>query len=124
MQPTQRSLLDAIHEQPRLPLDRASELPGTYPDPKALARRHDPVTSRLGAESIEADLPRLHRETLAAVRANPGLTQLELDTNYRHSTRVFGRRLNEVAKRGLIRRGEKRKCRVSGRLAETWWPVE
>lgn len=98
------------------------------------AYRHtDPDTSRLASDQITRTGVRAAQQAqaLAAVRAFPGLTSFELA---RRSTPaggdmiarrfVLARRLPEVEAARLVRKGPKRQCGVSGKLAVTWLPVE
>jgi hypothetical protein len=95
------------------------------PDPRKLARASDPETSHEAAESIAGDVGELQRWAAACVAEAPGLTQRELGVRFcPDDLRRIGRRLNECAGLGLVRRGEKRPCSISGRSAETWWPPE
>lgn len=91
---------------------------------KALARRADPESSQESAEEILRRLGQRQRHALECVRKKPGLTQLELGREFPSSDpRAVGRRLNELEREGLLVRGEARKCSVSGKRAQTWWPV-
>lgn len=91
--------------------------------PPILARPADPVTSYQAAQAILKDLPRLIEWTASCVRQTPGLTQRELGARHcPEDLRKIGRRLAECARRGVVRRGMSRKCSITGRQAETWWP--
>jgi len=94
------------------------------PDPKTLARRTDPVESKQAAAQIVPELEGLRRRTYQMVKLYPGriareLSELAGDTDFR----IIGRRLGEVEKLGLIRRGESRACKHTGRRCATWWAV-
>jgi hypothetical protein len=90
----------------------------------ALSRTNDPLTSQLAAAEIVSDLANLHDWTVQCVSESPGLTQRELGAKYCPlDLRKIGRRLNECEKLGRVRRGEARKCSLTYRLAETWWPA-
>lgn len=56
-----------------------------------------------------------------AVAQWPGKTSLELATCARMDRYVLARRLPECESAGAVRRGQGRRCSVSGRLAVTWW---
>ena len=88
------------------------------------SRSTDPATSHLAAAEIEASGQRAAQQwaTLAAVRAHHGCTSHELAEAAGLDRYMLARRLGEVEARGLIRRGEPRRCAVSGRAALTWWP--
>lgn len=85
-----------------------------------LARTLHPETSHKAAEEVAGTLAEKHRATVLRVRAFPGLTASEYDNG---GARVYGKRLPECAAAGLIKRGEVRACRVTGRMATTWWPA-
>lgn len=88
-----------------------------------LARPADPATSHEAADAIRPVLGRLHEWTVRCVTETPGRTQRELGARYcPDDPRRIGRRLAECERLGLLRRGAVRKCSVSGRNAETWWP--
>lgn len=88
-------------------------------------RRSDPITSHLAAEAHTASGARAHQQhlTVAAVRAFPGLTMQELAEQTGLDRYMLGRRISECETAGLVRRGEKRQCSVSGRMAESWEPT-
>lgn len=95
------------------------------PDARPLARRSHPATSHAAAREIVSVVAQLQRWAANCVRSAPGLTQRELGARFcPDDLRRIGRRLNECAELGLVRRGQVRKCSISGRSAETWWPVE
>jgi len=89
------------------------------------ARSTDPITSALAAEQIDDVVAELQAWAAACVRQTPGRTQRELGVLYCPTDpRRIGRRLAEIEKLGLVRRGDVRPCTISGRSAETWFPVE
>ena len=58
------------------------------------------------------------------VKKAPGKTPRELAAIFSNGDhKKFNRRLPEAEKKGLVRRGEFRKCNVSGYATE-WWPAE
>lgn len=91
-----------------------------------VARATDPATSHLAAEAITASGARDAQAQLAAeaVRKHPGHTSNELAELCPLDRYALARRLPECATAGAVRRGQSRECRVSGRSAVTWWPVE
>ena len=92
-------------------------------DPRTLARRTDPETSRQAADEIAGAVAALQWWAVVCVRMSPGKTQRELGAIYcPDDLRKIGRRLGEAAKKGLLRRGPVRKCSITGRNAETWYP--
>lgn len=105
--------------------DDQTELWDVGPDARQLARRTDPETSKLSAQETVHDVAGLQSRAADAVARWPGRTGRELtvlldDT----SDRTVGRRLSEIEKKGLVRRGASRPCRVTGRQAATWFPKE
>ena len=89
-----------------------------------IARKRDPNPSHEAAKAVtesgrrESQLTRV----LQAVREEPGLTSLEL-SHGPFDRHVFARRLPELEKVHLVRKGEARQCRVGQRSAVTWWPA-
>lgn len=90
------------------------------------ARATDPNSSHDTADEITRSGLRAEQQalTLAAIRAFPGNTMQELAELTGHSRYMLGRRVSECETAGAVRRGQKRKCTVTGRSAEPWWPVE
>ena len=89
------------------------------------ARGSDPVTSHLAAESHTASGKRAEQQrmTAAAVREYPGCTMAELSQHTGIDRYVLGRRISECETAGLVKRALKRRCMVTGRAAEPWWPA-
>ncbi len=55
------------------------------------------------------------------VKQKPDSTARELDRAYApRADRSVGKRLTECERLGLVRRGAKRRCTVTGRTAATW----
>ena len=89
------------------------------------SRSTDPVTSNLaeaevtssGARRAQAD------EVLSMARAMPGATSAEIARGHFPTMIKARRRLPDLERAGLVKRGEPRKCNVTGRLSLTWWPV-
>lgn len=93
-------------------------------EPIRLARTTDPETSKLAAVEAAESAAELQQWAADCVAESPGCTQRELGMRYCSTDpRKIGRRLNECDRRGMVRRGPKRACKVSGRQAETWWPI-
>ena len=89
-----------------------------------LTRQGHPETSKKGADFIRSKLADLHERVGRIVHDYPGMTASELAmTVSDRDPRTIGRRLPELARAGLIRRGEARRCSVTGRPATTWWPA-
>lgn len=90
------------------------------------ARYTDPSSSQEAAAHIVSSGAQAHQHSLSAsaVRKFPGLTSLELARATGLDRFMLARRLPELAKQGLIRRGMVRKCSASnGRSGCTWFPV-
>lgn len=118
------------------------EAPFNLPALVKRARRSDPQSSHAAAKMIEATgvLGAQQARTLAAVRAHPGLTSLELAAMVTHghlpqdgqrNTAAIrderyrlARRLPELEKARKVIKGIVRACRVGRRPGVEWWPVE
>ena len=61
---------------------------------------------------------------LAGVRGHPGLTSDELAEAVGMQRHQPARRLPELERMGLVRKGEARPSRLSGRRGVTWFVVE
>jgi len=103
---------------PPLPAMRRIETPA--------ARNTDPETSHEAAAHITDSGARAFQQgqTVAAVRAYPGRTMQELAELTGLDRYMLGRRVSECETAGLVVRGAKRQCSVTGRSAEPWWPVD
>lgn len=90
-----------------------------------VARRKDPESSHAAAEEVTLSGRRDAQvaQVLAAVRANPGRTSMELARLAGLDRYMVARRLPECVTAGALRKGEQRTCKVSDRLALTWWPA-
>lgn len=88
------------------------------------SRATDPESSHLSAEAHTASGKRAEQQakTVAAVRAFPGCTMQELAGKTGIDRYVLGRRISECETAGLVKRGIKRTCKVTGRIAEPWNP--
>ena len=93
-----------------------------HPHPRELSRREDPATSHLATHQIAAEgtLGRMMKQALEALRDSPGSTASELDP--RGVGSIIAKRLNDLRKAQLATIGDPRRCRVTGRMAQTWWP--
>lgn len=89
------------------------------------ARRSDPLTSRIAARDITEGGARaqMTQKALHLVRMNPGSTANELEWTICVSDGRIRKRLNDLLKDGLVRRGEPKRCSVTGRLGVTWHPL-
>ena len=91
----------------------------------AAARRTDPESSHAAAAHITRTGKRgaQQDQATAAVRQFPGCTSFALAMRTGLDRYMLARRLPECESAGRVRRGELRHCRVTGRLALTWWPT-
>lgn len=90
---------------------------------KLAARGSDPLTSWEAAEKMESSGKAADQRAIAveAVRINPGRTSFELSKLCSLERHQIARRLPECKS---LRKGEPRRCMVTGNMAVTWWPVE
>jgi hypothetical protein len=91
-----------------------------------LSRAADPQSSREAEdEAVESGLVAGHeRLIVAAVRARPGQTGDEIGQAVGLTNVQVLRRTRAMEKKGVIRRGDQRPSRVTGRPGVTWWPAE
>lgn len=89
-----------------------------------LWRTTDPETSKEAGRHMVSSgrLKKAQGDALRWVREHPGRTATELA----HAVgvfdpRVLNRRLPELERLGLVKRGEPRPCRVTSRRAAVWW---
>ena len=107
----------------QLPLFRRS--PRAAAPRNRIARRCDPRSSQLAA----AETTRSGRRdaqaqmVLSLVRLWQGRTSRELAEGARVDRYIVARRLPELERLGLVRRGEMRICSIGHRLATTWEAV-
>lgn len=89
------------------------------------SRPSDPSTSHLAEAEITGDgsRARMMRKALELVRTHPGCTANELDQLAGSKDGSIRKRLTDLEKAGLVRTGEVRKSRVTGKLNQTWYPV-
>jgi hypothetical protein len=90
-----------------------------------------PATSRQARAAVLAS-GRAQTQSAAVLQyviAHPGYTRRELaDCLIRDGVTIDpnmpSRRLSELERSGLVRRGGERRCRVGGMVSETWLPQE
>lgn len=107
----------------KLPTDRhtACLWNPAHREPKQLARRSHPETSKAAAAEVAEVLGERQRFALDAVRRMPDATSLELDMAFAPGERGrVQKRLNELERAGLIERSGARRCSISGKTAATW----
>lgn len=92
------------------------------------ARSSDPHTSHEAAQEMLASgkLNAQCQEVLLALRDRDGSTSAEIgqQLSQSHGRYVAGRRLPDLERKGLVRRGDARRCRATGRQAITWWVTD
>lgn len=92
--------------------------------PNQLARSSHPDTSHKAAAEI-VDSGKLQHAMKTAeqwLRQMPHSTASELEEASGLTDGKIRKRLNDLKKVGLAEKGEKRRCRVTGRMAYTWIP--
>ena len=102
------------------------EPPVGYVPQKAhtMVRSTDPSTSKQSAKEFAGNVARIDAWAIECVTETPGKTQRELgEIHCPDDQRRVGRRMSYLAGLGLIRRGDARKCTISGRNSQTWWPI-
>ena len=90
-----------------------------------MQRRSDPPTSRIAAENLVAsgELNRQQQAVRDALTRWPGSTAVELAKFADLDRYAVSRRLPELQRKGLVRRGPPRDCTVNGRAQCTWRPA-
>jgi len=78
------------------------------------------------SESADANGTSIKDLALALVVQYPGCTAWELASRAGHSQReTLARRLSELRNAKLVRnKSRRRKCAITGRKSDTWWPGE
>jgi len=91
-----------------------------------LTHRGDPETSREAARKLmAAGKLGLHRQiVLDGVKCCPGGTHSEIAAGTPLDWLQVARRLSELERAGLVRKGEPRICRVKGSRCTTWWTTQ
>jgi len=88
-----------------------------------LSRWTDPETSWQAAKEItnSGAVGKMQRLALHLIKSNPGRTAKELEQIRSLDDGKVRKRLAEMERNNMIRRGEPRRCKVTGRRATTWW---
>lgn len=91
-----------------------------------LSHRHDPETSRQAAHKLvqSGKLTGQRKAVLEALRECDGVTHAELGALMGVHWLTPARRLPELERAGLVRKGEPRLCNVKHSRCTTWWVVE
>ena len=90
---------------------------------KTRYRTNDPDTSRDAAESLVTS-GRLNAQcerVLRLLKAHNGCTSAELAHQTDTDRSMIARRLPDLEKRGLVYKGETRKCEINGTNAKPWF---
>ena len=101
-----------------------AEPPSAQLPPHCRSRRDDPESSRLAGASHEASgKAGSHRAIIAEALARwRGRTSAELAWLIDLDRHEVARRLPELERAGVARKGAVRKCEQNGSQAVTWWP--
>ena len=85
--------------------------------------KHDPPTSAEAAKKLARSgrLRNQRQATLEALRCCNGATHAELGLQMGCHWLTPARRLSELQRAGLVRKGKPRTCRVKGTRCTTWW---
>lgn len=94
--------------------------------PRQRARSSDPATSHAAARDLVRSRSILSAQAraLEVLRANPGSTARELDTLAGTLDGAIRKRLNDLFLEGLATKKGERKCTITGKTAQLWWPVK
>lgn len=87
------------------------------------SHRDDPETSREAGERLRASgkLTGQRKAVLEALRERNGSTHAELGAFMGTHWLTAARRLPELERAGLVRKGEPRICTIKGSRCTTWW---
>lgn len=90
-----------------------------------LARTTDPTTSHKAGDALfeSGRMVTLQGELVRMVERYPGRTARELQSKYDGKGELW-KRVGECVDKGLIYRGDDRRCLVTGHMAATLWAVE
>ena len=89
------------------------------------SRSADPYSSHDAEQHINKSGVRARQQDMTAreVQRYPGLTALELSKECGLCRYMLGKRLTECVTDKTVVVGTIRKCSISGRLAQTWYPA-
>ncbi len=95
------------------------------PETLPLFRKTDPSTSSEAVENHQANGNRQTNKgrVLEAVRTFPGKTSAEYSKMLGMDRTEAGRRLPDLYREGLVRKGAARLCTEKHTKAKTWWPA-
>jgi predicted ArsR family transcriptional regulator len=88
-----------------------------------LARLGDPQSSKEAAQHVETSGigGRMCQLAIHLIKRHQGRTAKELEKLRDLDDGQVRKRLTTLERKGFIRRGDPRRCSVSGRQAATWW---
>jgi predicted transcriptional regulator len=88
-----------------------------------LSRQTDPGTSRLAAKELAASgiYGRQKRMVYEGLKRNNGTTSAELAQRIGVDRYVTARRLPDLEREGIVRKGPARLCEITNSLCVTWW---
>lgn len=94
------------------------------PDPKILSRKNDPVTSKMSAIDIveSGALSDMMQRAMTLVDNNPGRTAKELERIGGYTDGQIRKRLSDLRRNDVAHTGEKRRCQITKKVVQTWWP--
>jgi hypothetical protein len=90
------------------------------------SRLYDGLPSILAEDNLNESggMARQRQQAYMAVKEHSGMTALELATITGLCRFMLSRRLPELCKLNLVKRGELRKCTINGHLMGTWEAVK
>ena len=96
------------------------------PEPHTLARADDPDTSYQAASemALSGALARMARIAWDLLVEYPGATASELEEVSNFGDGKIRKRLNDLRKEGWAYNQDPRRCLITGKMAQTWWPNE
>jgi len=88
------------------------------------SRNSDPDTSVQAAQKLKqsGSWAGQKRRVFEALRRNPGLTSAEIANLMGGDRYIPSRRLPDLERAGLVKRGRIRLCQVTKSQCITWWP--
>lgn len=99
---------------------------GRLSNREPLSHRDNPLTSYLAADQLARSgrHKNIKKAVLAALRAHDGSTSGELGQYLGRDWLYAARRLPELQRDGLVRKGQSRLCALKGTRCVTWWVTD
>jgi len=121
---TERTLFEPAVQKTDVSRQLGCDFENHYDQP--LAHSGDPISSyRAGDRALRSGkLKGQMRAVLSALQQNPGLTSAELAMVMDCDRHQPARRLANLERSGLVRRGRLKMCQVCQTLCLSWWPIE